>query len=98
MLFKVRPQLRRQIRQLMRIWKSFAIRQASSTGPSRNASLRRSGAAADSYAAFSSPACLEQVALPPGGARINRFFLSADIGGITLRKPRNTGAEIIDYA
>ncbi len=98
MLFKVRPQLRRQIRQLMVIWKSFAIRQASSTGPSRNVALRRSGAAADSYAAFSSPAALEQVALPPGGARINRFFLRRDIGGITLRKPRNTGAEIIAYA
>ncbi len=74
----------------------FAIRQASSTGPSRNACSSAAGAAADSYAAFSSPACPGTSALPPGGARINRFFLSARHRRITLRKPRNTGAEIID--
>ncbi|MCS5945955.1 hypothetical protein LNP25_13570 [Klebsiella variicola subsp. variicola] len=38
----------------------------------------------------------EQIAFPPGGAGVDGFFSVRDIGGITLRKARNAGAEIID--
>ena len=78
MLFKVRPQLRRQIRQLMsnleiiRHPAGFFYRAVEKRllfgGQARLRIVMQ---------LFPVRLALEQVALPPGGARINRFFLSA---------------------
>ena len=78
MLFKVRPQLRRQVRQLMsnleiiRHPAGFFYRTVEKrllfSGQARLRIVMQ---------LFPVRLALEQVALPPGGARVDRFFLGA---------------------